>query len=104
MRRYTTPTVTIKIKDLNLAGMKTFVTFKQGKQILFTREDLVFVGTETGSQAVAVLTQEETGAFNTSERVKIQVRFIDENGVAGATNIKSVDMRPVLMEGVISYG
>lgn len=103
VRRYTTPTIIIKVKGANLAGLKTFVTFKQGRNILFTREDLSFVANDDGSQTAVVLTQEETGQFNTSERVKIQVRYINQDGTAGATSIKSVDIRPVLMEGVIQY-
>lgn len=102
MRRYTTPTITLNINGIDLTGYKTFTTLKQGKKEL-TLEDLPVVPTENGCTLTGVLTQEQTAGFTADSSVLVQVRFIDAEGVASASNIKPLTVNKVLKEGVISY-
>ena len=102
MRRYTTPTITANITGIDLTGYKTFTTLKQGAALL-TLEDLPCTTTENGCKLEGVLTQEQTAMFKANEDINIQVRFINSDGVASATNIKRLNVNSVLMPGVISY-
>ena len=102
MRRYTTPTITANITGIDLTGMKTFTTLRQGNTLL-TLEDLPVTVTENGCKLEGVLTQEQTAMFEANNDINIQVRYINAQGVASATNIKRVSVNSVLMPGVISY-
>ena len=103
MRRFTTPTVTANIAGIDLTGYKTYLTLKQGP-VLITLENLPVTPTEDGCTLTGVLTQEQTAMFNASDRVQMQVRFINAAGVASATNIKAVTVNGVLLNEVINYG
>lgn len=102
MRRYTTPTITANITGIDLTGMKTFTTLRQGNTLL-TLEDLPVTVTENGCKLEGVLTQEQTAMFEANNDINIQVRYINALGVASATNIKRVAVNSVLMPGVIAY-
>ena len=59
---------------------------------------------ETNTTSIVFsLTQQETLAFK-SGNVEVQIRFIDADGVAQATEIKLLPVLPVLFEEVIEYG
>ena len=101
MRRFTTPTITIHITGLDLTDYHTETTIKQGSTVI-VRENLPVTVTDTGCDLVAVLTQEETGQLRAAG-AQIQVRFIDSEGVASASNIKWIPIGDVLKDGVIEY-
>lgn len=102
MRRYTTPTITVNITGVDLTGYHTFTTLKQGNKVI-TLEDLPVSPTDGGCTLTGKLTQEQTANFDPYNDIQIQVRFITPDGVASASNIKSVTVKNVLMEGVINY-
>ena len=103
MIRGTTPTYTLTIPDYDLSDKTVFVTLAQGiRKITLSNDRVEILSDETGSTIVFELTQPETFAF-VSGSASIQVRFIDVDGEAYATEIGSVNVNPVLLEREIKY-
>lgn len=102
MRQFTTPTITLTIDGLDLTGWHTETTLKQGDKVLKIN-DAPSTTTENGCQLTIALTQEETGLFDANAGIATQVRFINEAGFAGATDIRTLRIDPVLSGGVINY-
>ena len=101
MIRGTTPDYILTV-DRDLTGMTVFVTISQaGVKVTLTNEDMTIVGGETSTIALR-LTQQQTLGLR-SGTASVQVRFIDAAGTAWATDIKTLNVSPVLLERVISY-
>lgn len=103
MRRGTTPTVTFKIKtELDLTTVSTcFVTFKSilnGRIKEYDMESLI-VDPEERTITVA-MSQEDTLFFNEGP-CRVQIRLKTNEDLAYASNIYSLEVKPVLKEGVI---
>lgn len=106
MRRGTTPDYVLSISGYDLTDQSLYVTIAQySNKITLTGERLtVTYDSETNITSIVFsLTQEETLAFK-SGNVEVQIRFIDADGVAQATEIKLLPVLPVLFEEVIEYG
>lgn len=106
MRRGTTPDYVLSISGYDLTDQSLYVTIAQyANKITLTGERLtVTYDSETNITSIVFsLTQEETLAFK-SGNVEVQIRFIDADGVAQATEIKLLPVLPVLFEEVIEYG
>ena len=102
MYRGTTPTIIFRVKSgLDLSKMKQiWVTMQNAvSEITFDKNDIA-VNSEEGTITLE-LSQEDTLAF-CSGVVKTQVRFLDENDRAYASNIRNLEMGNILKEGVIS--
>lgn len=105
MRRGTTPGYVLTIAGRNLSACTVYVTLSQYNRLLtLTGERLtVTYDRETAQSTIMfALTQEETLALKSVD-VEIQVRFIDAEGYAEATEIERVPVLPVLNEDVIAY-
>lgn len=99
MRRGTTPTLRLALEDIDPEEIRSlYVTLKQGDKVLNkTKENCVF------SQGVILvsLTQAETLAFEAAY-CEVQVRGIKTDGTAFASDIKSIPVDAILMDGEIS--
>lgn len=103
MRRGTTPTITIRVIGEDFADSTMYVTLEQGcTEMTKTGNDVIVTPTEEGSTVALFLTQEETLRF-TKGTARIQIRWINESGIAQASPIKTIDVSPILMDGVIEY-
>lgn len=105
MYQGTTPSIVYNVKNFDMTGAKLFVSFKQGTKDVITKTEgvtVVYDDIENVSTVVCPLTQEETLALKQGG-VQTQIRFVFANGQAYATNIVSLDVRNVLLQGVISY-
>lgn len=100
MTRGTTPTYSITVSDIeNLDTYSIEVDIKQGGALLrFTNDDVV-IDEDT---IVVKLTQEQTLLLSTGS-AHLQVRGVDANGLAWASNIVSIPVNPILRAGVITY-
>ena len=99
MRRGTTPAITLTV-DADLTGWAVYVTLRNKCHSLTIENDRLTIEAEEGISTVAfALTQEETLAFSVGS-CEVQVRAI-HNGTAIATDIASVDVGRILLEGVI---
>lgn len=101
MYRGTTPTIQINVSGSDdLTSYKSiFVTFKQMPSVLIekTKEEI-----EVGPDYVNVyLSQEDTLKFNPGP-VMVQLRAVDETGIAIASRIETIHAERILKEGVIS--
>ena len=101
MRRGTTPTIKIDVKGCNLADFDSvYVTLKQ-KALSIDKfgDDL-----DIQNNAISILlSQEDTLRFDASYKyVDVQIRAVNKEGVAIASNIRQIPVEAVLKEGVIT--
>lgn len=99
MRRGTTPTLRLALEDIDPEEIRSlYVTLKQGDRTLTkTKENCVF------SQGVILvsLTQAETLAFEAAY-CEVQVRGVKNDDTVFASDIKSIPVDAILMDGEIS--
>ena len=104
MYRGTTPTITLQFNsDLDLSTMEQiWVTF-EGKNAEVTH-DITTLDLDVENSRISVtLSQEDTLKFqNLKGKVEVQARFLDNEGVAMASDIAEIDLNRILKEGVIS--
>lgn len=92
MYRYTTPTITVKIRGADLANCRVWVTFSQGRLNCVTKEVTDLKEEDDGNWKFDIpLTQCETSKFQSGLPVKVQANIVDRNGFRAATNIVSSD-------------
>ena len=104
MRQGTTPTYTLTVDGYDLTDKTVFVTVRgRSRQITKTGDALSIAYSEGASTIAFELTQEDTFALGLGA-AEVQVRFVDVDGTARATDIAALDVLPVLMPGVIVYG
>ena len=103
MIRYTTPTITLTIKNYHFPeNCNVYATFKQCKGEV-TKTDLTI--TEDGDDTVieVELTQEETEKFKAGETVFVQVNWVTPSGSRNATSIAQINTFGNLLEEVKQY-
>lgn len=114
MIRYTTPSITLLVEDMDLTqGQDIYVSLEQGPEAnpisLEKRETDLTITTDTHGQItdtnlVFVLSQEESAMFDLNAAVKVQVNWIDASGVRQATEIRNIPVFRNLLDRVIGYG
>ena len=105
MYQGTTPALTFSIKNNDVSAMTPFVSFKRGPDVLTkTGSDVTMAYDSENNKTVVVcqLTQEETLAMRQGEAI-VQMRFIDSNNNAYATDKVNVDVYDVIYKDVIVY-
>lgn len=103
MIRGTTPDYVLTLDGVDLSDQTVYVTIAQGnKKLTLAGDRLSITATVDGSEIAFTLTQEDTLGL-TVGGATVQVRFIDKNGHAEATDIASLIVRQVLLEDVIEY-
>lgn len=106
MYQGTTPALTFAIKNHDMSGMTAFVSFKRGADILTkTGTDVTVVYDSDNDKTVVVcqLTQQETLNMRAGDAI-VQMRFIDSNGNAYATDKAELTVNDVIYKEIISYG
>lgn len=103
MIRGTTPDYVLTLDGVDLTGQKAYVTIKQGSKKLTKSGDEISVSVDEHGSAIAFsLTQLNTLGLSAGS-ASVQVRFIDAQGVARATEIAILNISDVLLEKVIEY-
>ena len=106
MIRGTTPTYTLTIEGQDLTDKTIYVTLKIGKNLMTLTNDrlsVVYSQQDQKSIVAFTLTQEETLSFKVGTG-DVQVRFINAEGIAYATDIGKIEIDKVLLERIIEYG
>lgn len=109
MYRGTTPNIVIKVNsDLDLSTMdQIWVTFKNKSAEKTYDIDVIEVDAVNNTLSLT-MSQEDTLAFQTcgsmQGKVEVQLRLLDDEGMAYASNINEVNLLRILKEGVISSG
>ncbi len=100
MRRGTTPTLKIRVIGVDLSEFENiYVTIKQDETEV-TKTSADYQLEVEGEIIYAFLTQEDTLKFRHS-CVWVQMRAVTKDGLAVASNIRMVEMKDVLKDGVI---
>lgn len=103
MIRGTTPDYILRVKNQDLTNKTVFVTVAQNRtKVTMTGNELAIAIDNNDSVIAVRLTQPQTLSLKEGD-AEIQVRFIDDQGKAQATNIATVTVSPVLLEKVIQY-
>lgn len=104
IERGTTQDVRITIKGYDLTGCDIFVTFTQGGAKKLTKTSMTSVSyANSVSTIVVTLSQEETLYFDENKSGKIQVRWINSEGVAKKTKTATFDADECLYEAVLEW-
>jgi hypothetical protein len=103
MRRYTTPTITLKVVGVDLTGSNVYVTFKQEDSTLITKSgDDVTAELDGSDTTITVsLTQAETGSLMAQKSTSVQVNWMS-GATRKATEIRYISTTENLLEGVLS--
>lgn len=99
MRRGSTPTLSFAV-NLDLTTATVYITFKQSYETLLDKCSTDSSMTVTADTITLSLTQEETVALE-SGACQCQIRYKMPSGVAGASDIMTVDVKDILKDGVI---
>ena len=103
MRRGTTPDYLLTVHGADLSECSVFVTIQQHSVMMTLSGARLSVAAQDDTTNITFrLTQEETLRF-TAGGANVQVRYIDADGTAMATDIGKIVIMPVLLEGVIEY-
>lgn len=104
MIRGTTPDYILSISGYDLSGKTVFVTIRQGPiKITKSNPELSISTDSKGSTIAFVLSQKDTLSLQEGN-AEVQVRFIDSDGIALATEIAPIQVKRVLYERVIAHG
>ena len=104
MVRYTTPTLALYIDCPDIADAKFYVSIRQKQcEAVLTVDNVTVSTTQTGIKLDVPLAQLQTAGF-TEGSAEIQVNWIDDVGVRGATAIARINITDNLLDRVISYG
>lgn len=103
MYQGTTPALVLRVKDKDLTEATIFASIRTGTNVVTKTGDDLTVTTDDGDTLVTMtLTQNETLKLNTGDAL-IQIRYIDENGLAWATTKAKVTVKDVIYKEVIDY-
>ena len=103
MIRGTTPDYLLNIDGYDLSDKTVYVTIRQNNtRLTKTGDELSIAVDENGSTIALLLSQKDTLQLKEGS-AEIQVRFIDSNGTAYATEIATITVSRVLLERVIAY-
>ena len=103
MRRGTTPKITINVSGADLSAANVYLTLQQSAtQVTFTEEDLIITPTDAGCKIEVTLTQLQTMNLATGA-VMLQLRWVEADGTAHASNITTLNVESILLNEVTSY-
>lgn len=107
MRRGTTPDYILSVSGGDLSDCAVYVTISQaGRRTTLTGDRLAIAVDDSADRPVTTirfrLTQAETLAMQAGS-ASVQVRWTDADGLALATEVKTIGIMPVLLEEVIAY-
>lgn len=107
MYRGTTPNIVIKVNsDIDLSTMsQIWVTFKS--KSAEKNYDITKIEVNVEEKTIGVImSQSDTLSFqadiNQANRIEVQLRLLDNEGIAYASSITSIPLYRILKEGVIS--
>ena len=104
MINYTTPTITLTIKNADITSSQAYVTLKQSRRKLTKgHEDLTVTKDGNDTKITFGLSQEESASFDYGTAVNVQVNWITSAGVRGATQIKKIPVMRNLLDEVKEY-
>lgn len=105
MYRGTTPTIPIRVKGIDLTGARLFLTFESPTKKQLTLEcpgDFTVELDGEDTVGYVELTQEQTLTFSPIDYY-VQIRWIDSDGNANTTDVQKINVKDVLLKGVIHY-
>lgn len=105
MINYTTPTLHLIVEGIDLTGQEIYVTLEQSnRELTKSGEDLTVTLDGEDTKIEFTLSQEESASFQYSRSAQVQVNWISQNGVRGATNIAQIGVLKNLLDEVLDYG
>lgn len=104
MIRYTTPSLTMTVKDVDLTGEHVWVTIAdRGLAVKVTVENPTVVLSGDDSVITVNLTQAQTALFPAGIKVFAQVNYMTALGARHATSINEIEVTQNLLDVELSY-
>lgn len=105
MIQFTTPTLHLVVRGVDLTPHEVYVTIEQAGRELDIRDGTVTYdeGGDGATHIRVALTQTQTGAMRKG-KAKVQVNWVDQTGKRNATIIREVDVLTNLLRRVVEYG
>lgn len=104
MVRYTTPTFTLTLKNVNLTGYQIYVSIQQGSTIITLDYENISLNIVNGNSVLTFeLTQEESSKFDYHNKANVQVNAINSDNHRVATDIMEIDILKNLIDKEIEY-
>lgn len=104
MIRYTTPSLTMTVKDVDLTGEHVWVTIAdRGLSVKVTIDNPTVVLSGDDSVITVSLTQKQTALFPAGIKVFAQVNYMTLLGVRHATSINEIEVHQNLLDSELSY-
>lgn len=100
MRKWTTPTDTIIVDDIDLTGCDVYATYSQGISSITKKVEPKAI--EGGTELNVTFTQKETARFRPGP-AKIQVNYVFPNGERDATKTAYVEVTENLLAKEVKY-
>lgn len=104
MIRYTTPTLILEVPK-DLTNVDVYVSLEQNGELL----DPIKIGTDDKhfcddvTKIYVHFDQNTTGKFKPGASLRMQINWIDSNGIREATDVRTVSVTDNLLEEVLSY-
>lgn len=103
MRRGTTPIVSLVVYGHDLTDCAIYATIRQGSNTITKTGDALTVEYAGNDTAVTfALTQTDTLSLKRGT-ANVQIRWIDSDGIALATDIADINIDGILLDGEITY-
>lgn len=102
MRRGTTPVLHFDVEGETFDDCTVWITLKQGNKEVFSIKDPEIEETDEGCRISVRLSQEQTLALKPGG-VRAQIRYVNADGIADASEEKLLNVKDVLKDGVIKY-
>lgn len=103
MIRYTNPPITLTVKGKDITDAEVYATIEQGDfRITKSGSDLDMNEVGGDTEIAFTLTQEESALFDASRLTKVQVNWIDDQGMRYATKMANIQVFDNLLDEVIN--
>lgn len=104
MVRWTTPTFTLTVKNVNLTGYQIYVTIKQGESVVtIDYTDVTLNIVAENSILSFTLSQQDSAKFDFRNKANVQVNAINSDNHRVATDIMEIDILANLIDKEIEY-
>lgn len=103
MIRYTNPPITLTVKGKDITDAEVYATIEQNDyRVTKSGADLEMEAVGDDTEIAFTLTQEESALFDASRLTKVQVNWIDGDGMRHATKMANIQVFDNLLDEVIN--
>ena len=104
MVRWTTPTFTLTVKNVNLTGYQIYITIQQGSSVVTVNyADVALNVVGENSILTFTISQQDSAKFDFNNKANVQVNGINSDNHRVATDIMQIDVLANLIDRELTY-